>query len=76
MLAEDMLLATGCMTPAEQGSVYREAKSCYLTLQVPETNSPLVADHDACRNRPRRIAALADEDLTMDPRPVRLDHDN
>lgn len=75
VLAEDMLLATGCIVPNESGSIWREVKHCYSLLTLPETYPVIAATRMACVSRLRRIAALADEDLAMDPRSVRFDHD-
>ena len=64
-LAEDFLLATGSMRPDEKGILWAEAKSCFISLKRPDMAVGIRTADQA--RRLREIAAIADEDLTMDP---------
>lgn len=73
MLAEDLLLATGCLLPSDKGTLWRAVKQHYLMLQLSGEGPGIRAAHEVSRSYLRKIATLADDDLTMDPRPIHFD---
>ena len=64
-LAEDLCLATGHMLPTERGILWLDAKRSVISLRSPRVDVHVDVAHEA--QRLRVIAALADEDLAMDP---------
>ena len=63
--AEDFLLATGGMRPEEKGTLWMDAKRCFLCLR--RSTTPNVVNYQHQARRLREIARMADEGLAMDP---------